>query len=48
VDKYDASAKKLYDAAISLREVLKGDDVNRKKESVESLHSAYQDLDSLF
>ena len=48
VDKYDTSAKKLYDAAISLREVLKGDDVKKKKESVELLHSAYQSLDSLF
>lgn len=48
VDKYDVSAKKLYDAAITLREVLKGDDVKKKKESVESLHSAYQGLDSLF
>ena len=48
VDKYDASAKKLYDASISLKEVLKGDDVKKKKESVESLHSAYQGLDSLF
>ncbi len=47
-DKYDAAAKKLYDASLTLGEVLKGDDVKKKKESVELLHSAYQSLDSLF
>ena len=48
VEKYDALAKKLYSATQSLQESLKGNDANKKKESVESMHSAYEELDSLF
>jgi hypothetical protein len=45
---YSVSAKNLYDSVISLNEVLKGNDPAKKKEAVESMHKAYEDLDSLF
>jgi hypothetical protein len=45
---YSVSAKKLYDSVTNLKEVLKGTDPNKKKEAVESMHKAYEDLDSLF
>jgi hypothetical protein len=48
IEKYDALANKLYNETISLGEVLKGNDQNKKKEAVESMHKAYEDLDSLF
>jgi hypothetical protein len=46
--KYDGLAKKLYTSTQLLAEALKGNDTNKKKESVESMHSAYEQLDSLF
>jgi hypothetical protein len=45
---YNVSAKKLYDSVTYLKEVLKGTDPKVKKEAVESMHKAYEDLDSLF
>jgi hypothetical protein len=48
LEKFDASAKKLYNETLSLKEVLKGDDPKKKNDAVESLHRAYQDLDTLF
>jgi hypothetical protein len=46
--KYDASAKKLYNSTVSLKEVLKGNDPGKKKAAVESMHSAYEEVDALF
>jgi len=48
VVKFDASAKKLYSSTVSLKEVLKGNDPEKKKVAVESMHSAYEELDALF
>jgi hypothetical protein len=48
VNAFDASAKKLNKAVLTLQEVLKGKDQNKKKEAVESMHSAYEELDGLF
>jgi hypothetical protein len=48
VGKYDASAKKLYNSVVSLKEVLKGNDPGKKKAAVDSMHSAYEELDALF
>lgn len=48
VEKYDAAALKLYNSVKSLEVVLKGTDESKKKEAVESMHSAYEALDSLF
>jgi hypothetical protein len=48
IEKFDAMAKKLYSETLSLGEALKGNDQNRKKEAVESMHKAYEDLNSLF
>lgn len=45
---YNVSAKKLYDSVTYLKEVLKGNDPKEKKEAVESMHKAYEDLDSVF
>jgi hypothetical protein len=47
-EKFDAQAKKLYAATQSLAEALKGNDINKKKQAVESMHSAYEQLDALF
>jgi hypothetical protein len=46
--KFDASAKGLVDATNALKEALNGNDTGRKKQAVETMHSAYQKLDSLF
>jgi hypothetical protein len=48
VEKYDAAALKLYDSVKSLEKVLKTTDPVKKKEAVESMHSAYEEIDSLF
>ena len=48
IEKYDVLAKKLYNETTSLGAVLKGNDQNKKKVAVESMHKAYEDLDSLF
>lgn len=46
--RYDVSAKELYNATINLKEALNGDNPNKKNEAVESLHTAYQELDAVF
>lgn len=46
--KYDTMAKNLYESTIFLGEVLKGNDQNKKDKAIESMHKAYEDLDSLF
>lgn len=48
ITKFDVAAKQLYNATIVLKEVLNGDDTKKKNEAVESLHTAYQDLDAVF
>jgi hypothetical protein len=48
VQQYDASAKKLNKSVLSLQEVLKGKDQAKKKEAVETMHKAYEELDGLF
>lgn len=48
ITKFDVSAKQLFNATISLKEALDGDDPKKKNEAVESLHTAYQDLDAVF
>jgi hypothetical protein len=48
ITKFDVSAKHLFNATIGLKEALNGDDSEKKNEAVESLHTAYQDLDAVF
>ena len=48
INKFDGAAKHLVDATIVLKEALKGDDPKKKSEAIESLHTAYQDLDAVF
>jgi hypothetical protein len=48
VEKYDAAALKLFNSVKSLEKVLKVTDPVKKKEAVESMHSAYEEIDSLF
>ena len=45
---YGALANNLYDATVSLGEVLKGTDQDLKGKAVESMHQAYENLESLF
>jgi hypothetical protein len=48
VEKYDAAALKLYNSVKSLEKVLKETDKTKKKEAVETMHSAYEEIESLF
>jgi hypothetical protein len=48
IGKFDITAKQLFNATISLKEALNGDDLKKKNEAVESLHTAYQDLEAVF
>lgn len=48
IAKYDEAAKQLLAATITLKEALNGNDPKKKKEAVEDVHKAYQDLDSVF
>jgi hypothetical protein len=48
IDKYDAAAKQLYNSTLALKEALNGNDPKKKNEAVESMHTAYQDLDAVF
>lgn len=45
---YNVAAEKLFNSVTALTEVLKSNDLQKKKEAIESMHSAYEDLDSLF
>lgn len=48
IEKYNASVKELYNSALTLKEVLQGNNPDKKKEAIESVHTAYVQLDSLF
>jgi hypothetical protein len=48
IGKYDAAAKQLYNSTLTLKEALNGNDPKKKNEAVESMHTAYQDLDAVF
>ena len=48
ITRFDAAAKQLFNAIISLKEALNGDDPKKKNEAIESLHTAYQDFDAVF
>ncbi len=48
INKFDISAEKLYNATIILKDAVNIDDPEKKKEAVESVHKAYQDLDAVF
>lgn len=45
---FNVSAERLYNSVISLKEVLKSNDSQKKKEAIELMHKAYEDLNSLF
>lgn len=45
---FGVSSAKLRNSVSALKEVLKGNDPEKKKEAVENMHKAYQELDSLF
>ncbi len=48
IGKFDEAALQLYNATIVLSEALNGDDLKKKNQAVESMHTAYQDLDAVF
>ena len=45
---FDLAAKELYTATISLKETLNGNDVKKKDEAVQRVHTLYQDLEAFF
>jgi hypothetical protein len=46
--KYDPAAIELYTATTTLKEVLKGNDIVKKSEAIQYMHSRYESLDALF
>jgi hypothetical protein len=48
ITRFDAAAKQLLDATISLKVALNGGDPKKKNEAVESMHTAYKDPDAVF
>jgi hypothetical protein len=48
ISKFDAASRELYDETVSLKEVLQGDDLMKKDEAVQHVHSLYQNLESVF
>jgi len=48
VIRFDVAAKELFDATIALKEALKGNDLKKKEETVQVVHTAYQNLDAVF
>jgi hypothetical protein len=45
---YDNASKELYQATVSLKEILAGNDPVKKDEAVEQVHTLYQHLESIF
>ena len=48
IPEFDLASKELYSATVSLKEILGGNDVMKKDEAVENMHTAYQKLESVF
>jgi hypothetical protein len=46
--KFDLASKELYNATVSLKEVLNGNDSMKKDEAVQHVHTKYQNLESVF
>src|SRR4030042_2854699 len=47
VSRFDIAAKELYNATVALKEALNGDDSKKKDETIENVHTAYQNLNSV-
>jgi hypothetical protein len=48
IPEFDTAAKTLYSATVSLKEILGGNDGSKKNEAIENMHTAYQNLESVF
>ncbi len=48
ISKFDPAANELYDATVALKEALNGNDIMKKSEAVQYMHSMYQKLEALF
>lgn len=48
ISKFESASKDLYNATVSLKEVLKGNDVKKKDEAIQYMHLMYQKLDAIF
>jgi len=48
IDRFNVSAKKLYSSTVALKEALNGNEIKKKNEAVQTVHKAYQDLESVF
>jgi len=46
--KFDLATKELYNATVSLKEILKCSDLKEKDAAVENVHTIYQQLESDF
>ena len=48
VSNFDLASNELYNATVSLREVLNGNDALKKDEAIQNVHTMYQKLESVF
>ena len=48
ITKFEPAAKSLYDATATLKEVLMGNDMAKKSEAVQNMHTMYQNLEAVF
>jgi hypothetical protein len=48
IAKFEPAAQDLYNATVSLNEVLAGKDMEKKNEAVQNMHTKYQNLEAVF
>lgn len=48
ISKFDPATDELYNATVTLKEVLNGNDITKKSEAVQYMHSMYQNLEAVF
>ncbi len=48
VSNFDPAASELYNSTVALKEVLNGDDILKKSEALQHMHSMYQNLEAVF
>ena len=46
--KFELASKDLYNATVSLKEVLKGNDIQKKDEAIQNVHLMYQESEAIF
>jgi hypothetical protein len=48
ISDFDVASGELYSATVALKDVLKGNDMKMKDETIQHMHEVYENLDSLF